>query len=378
MKKTLLAATVATTLMSGYSQAAVINLIDVGGVTGSASEVGFQAAADYWGRMLANDVTINLEVAFGALPPGVIGGTGSTRLDFGVAQWADAVNATKSGSTIDQNAVLPTLVGGGVVGGLTSGVDGTGNNDATTTVSLDGRYASAVLYQNTSVIKAVGFEGALPGGWIDGNMTFSDTFAFDFDPTDGISDGSFDFLGVAIHEMGHALGFVSGVDFLDVFGGPNGSNAGVLGYDLNDTSIFSAMDMFRYSAPGVLDMRPGADTYFSLDGGVTAFMGGNFSTGRFNGDGQQASHWKEEPFCGVGLGIMDPTFCFGQMGEITGLDLAAFDAMGWNLNVDAMTYGSQTSSEIFFATVPEPSTWAIMLSALGFVGVSRFKKRKSK
>ena len=58
-------------------------------------------------------------------------------------------------------------------------------------------------------------------------MTFSSNFAFDFDPTDGISDDTFDFIGVAIHEIGHALGFVSGVDLLDVSTGGMVPDAGI-------------------------------------------------------------------------------------------------------------------------------------------------------
>jgi hypothetical protein len=389
MKKTLLAATVAATLVSGYSQAAVINLIDVGGVTGSKAEQGFQIAADYWGKMFTNDATINLNVKFDALGAGIIGSTGSTKTDFSVAQWQSAVNATKSNSVIDQTAVLPTLVStlvvnnlgdayvlDGIVGGLTAGVDATSNNDNTVTASLDGKYSSAVLYQNTSVLKAIGFDAALTGV-VDGSMTFSSTFAFDFNPLNGITGGTFDFIGVAIHEMGHALGFVSGVDFFDIYG-TGGPGYGALGYDLNDTSIFSALDMFRYSAPGVIDMRTGVASYFSLDGGVTALYSNTVSTGRFTGDGQQASHWKDLGGCSGQLGIMDPNFCFGQMGEVSGLDLAAYDAMGWNLSVDALTYGSKTTFQIYAEAVPEPATWTLLLGALGFVGMSRRKNRQAK
>jgi len=57
-------------------------------------------------------------------------------------------------------------------------------------------------------------------------------------------------------------------------------------------------------------------------------FGNSFSTGQFNGDGSQASHWRETSGCGVGNGLLDPTFCFGQMGFVKGLDLAAYDAMG--------------------------------------------------
>ncbi|KXI29672.1 NF038122 family metalloprotease [Paraglaciecola hydrolytica] len=382
MKKTLLAATVAAALVSGYSQAAVINLIDVGGVTGSKAEQGFQIAADYWAKMLTNDATINLNIKFDALPPGVIGSTGSTKSDLLVENWINGVNATKSSSTIDQTAVLPKTTKDffgfdSIVDGLTAGVDINGFNDNTVTASLDGKIASAVLYQNTSVLKAIGYDAAL-AGVVDGSMTFSSTFAFDFNPLNGIKAGTFDFIGVAIHEMGHALGFVSGVDYFDLVGFPNGPYAGIYG-DFNDTSIFSALDMFRYSAPGTLDLQIGGNPYFSIDGGQTALFGNTFSTGRYNGDGNQASHWKDEPFCGAGLGIMDPTFCYGQMGVISGLDLAAYDAMGWNLSVDALTYGTKSTFQIYAEAVPEPTTWALMLGALGgLVGLNRRKNRQAK
>ena len=93
MKKTLLATAVAATIVSSYSQAAVINLIDVGGVTGSAAEKGFQAAADYWGKMFTNDAVINLSVRFAALNPGVIGSTGSSKQNFDVIEYTGSTTS---------------------------------------------------------------------------------------------------------------------------------------------------------------------------------------------------------------------------------------------------------------------------------------------
>ena len=385
VKRALVLGVVATSLSAGSANAGtIINLIDLGGVKGSQAEQGFNIAAGYWSSILTNNVTINLGVSFAALDPGVIGSTGSRRVDFSVANWENLVNASKSGSTLDQNAVLPTLVNGGF-SGLTTGVDASGNNDTNALAPVNGKTASKILYSNSSVVKAVG--GLLPGNpeTRDGNVTFSSNFGFDFDPTDGIDDGTFDFIGVAIHEIGHALGFVSGVDFLDVFGKPNGPGAGQLGYDLNDTSIFSALDLFRYSSPGVINLAAGGqDTYFSLDGGLTALFGNKFATGRFNGDGDQASHWKDASGanrCGPQLGIMDPTFCFGQMGVVTGLDLAAYDAMGWNLSVDALKYQDKSTADIFrdanVGAVPEPSVWAMLIAGFGMIGSQMRRGRRS-
>jgi hypothetical protein len=381
-------------LASSPVSGATINLIDLGGVAGSQAQQGFNIAASYWGSMLTNKAVINLGVGFSPLATGIIGSTGSTRADYAVANWEARVNTTRSASSIDRNIVLPTLTNGStsfITNGTTTANGVT--NDDTSKLAYDdaGTVSSRTLYLNTSLIKAIGGSTGLPSVARDGNVTFSSNFDFDFNPTDGISANTFDFIGVAIHEIGHALGFVSGVDLLDVYGLGKGPGAGTLGYSLNDTSIYSALDMFRYStdptnillgADTSLDLSVGGTKYFSVDGGNTALFGNTFSTGRYNGDGQQASHWKDTAGCVVGNGIMDPTFCFGQTGKVTGLDLAAYDAMGWNLSVDALTYGTTSTATIYdqFAVspVPEPATWATMIFGFGLAGgAMRRRARRS-
>lgn len=371
--------------------ATTINLIDLGGVKGSQAERGFKIAAAYWSSMFTNSAVIDLGVKFSPLDPGIIGSTGSNRVDFATASWERQLNLTKSGSTIDQGIVLPRLTDGGASfitnGTTTTAATATApaemNDDLSKLAFNPGATTSSqTLYLNSSLVKAIGGSTGQQPGVRDGNVTFSSNFAFDFDPTDGISDDTFDFIGVAIHEIGHALGFVSGVDLLDVYGIGKGPGSGTLGYSLNDTSIYSALDMFRYSkdptnvvlgtAP-VLDLSVGGDKYFSIDGGKTALFGNRFSTGRYNGDGQQASHWKDAPGCAIGNGIMDPTFCYEQTGYVTGLDLAAYDAMGWNLSTDALTYKTTSTAQIysqFASSVPEPTTWGMMLMGFGLVGAT--------
>jgi len=387
----------AASLAASTADAAVINLVDLGGVTGSPAETGFKVAAQYWGSMFANDAVINLGVKFAPLAPNVIGSTGSTRSDKTVAAWKNAVIATRSNYTLDQTAVLPTLNAQGGASFVTNGTRANGNNDTAVQVYDDGATTSSqVLYLNTSVQKAVGIYGG-PANQLDGNVTFSTNFSFDFNPMNGIDPNMMDFVGVAIHEIGHALGFVSGVDFLDVYGYPNGPGAGTLGYDLNDTSIFSALDMFRYSndpnniAPGsgpVRDLTVGTASYFSIDGGLTQVGGDSrFSTGAYNGDGRQASHFKDTGSAQGGcngynqLGILDPTFCFGEMGVVKGLDLAAYDAMGWNLNFDVLGHFgyNRSTAEIYRQAlgVPEPANWAMMIAGFGLVGFA-MRKRSSK
>lgn len=385
-------AAMATLAIAGQAQAATIVLVDQGGVKGSAAERGFNIAAAYWGATLSNNITIRLGVGYSALPTGVIGSTGSSTQSYTVANWEAGINATKSNSATDANIVLPTLGANGSVAFITNGYVSGNLGVNTNTLRWDNSTTDAnnrVLDLNTANVKAIGGTATYDASntqQLDGNVTFSSTFGFDFDPTDGISANTFDFIGVAIHEIGHALGFVSGVDTLDYFGTPNGDGqAGGNTLNFNNYRIFSALDMFRYSsdptniAPGsgpALDLSVGGTKYFSIDGGATALYGNTFSTGSYNGDGQQASHWKDATGanrCGPQLGIMDPTFCYQQRGEVTALDLAAFDAIGYNLAADSR--GSNylmTSAQIYnrfnVTAVPEPMTWMMMILGFGLVG----------
>ena len=158
---------------------------------------------------------------------------------------------------------------------------------------------------------------------VDASITFNSNLNFDFDSSDGISSGFFDFVGVAIHEIGHSLGFISSVDAID-------QNPGALSE--NDLAP-SILDLFRYSAlsndSGVIDLSADSrDKYFSIDGGATNLAA--FSEGVDFGDGRQASHWKDQI---PSLGILDPTAATGETLQITPLDLTGLDVIGWDLSL---------------------------------------------
>lgn len=393
-------------LATGGANAATIVLVDQG-FAGTAAQqaqfrMGFQIAAAYWGATLTNNITIKLGVGTAALGTGIIGSTGSSGMDYSVANWEAGVNATKSNSATDTGIVLPTLTNGAAAF-ITNGPANTANNTGinSTTLRYDNSTTGAastnnkVLYLNTANVKAIGGTAvydATNTQQLDGQVQFSTNFNFDFNPTDGITANTFDFIGVAIHEIGHALGFVSGVDYLDYYGTPNGPGRTGTQFNFDTTSIFSALDMFRYStdptniAPGTgpsLDLSLGGTKYFSIDGGLTALYGNTFSTGDYNGDGNQASHWKDTAGCAIGNGIMDPTFCFGQTGYITALDLAAFDAIGYNLALDSRGASYLTSTGQIYTrfanagAVPEPATWAMMLMGFGLVGGAMRRRKVS-
>lgn len=388
-RKTLLPAQAALALaaaglLAAPASALTIILNNKGGVTaGSQAEAGFKAAAAFWQSALANNVTVNIDVGFSALGAGIIGSTGSTQYSASATSILAQLNASKT-TALDQSLVLPSLANGAlkmITSGYKNSTTKAGVNTAAKVYDTDTTANNKNIVTTSANLKALGFTGFTGA---DASITFSSNFAFDFNPNDGIAAGKMDFIGVAIHEIGHALGFISGVDTYDYYGGPRGPgrNSAI---NLNNYAVGSVLDLFRYStdpsnlvagtAP-VLDWSVGTASYFSLNGGTSAYLGGKFSTGAYNGDGRQASHWKDS----LSLGLLDPTIGYGERGTITALDLAAFDAIGWNpyVNVVADTgyrYQSSLTAPYSIAAVPEPASWALLITGFGLTGSALRRRR---
>nr|WP_316642228.1 NF038122 family metalloprotease [uncultured Roseateles sp.] len=391
---------------------------------GAAALLSFQKAANYWNKTLTNDVTINIEIGFKALATGVLGSTASYKQDVSVADTYHALKTTGT-SALDAIAtanLTPLNANGSLAMRVNPYKDVANhwgyNNSADVGSVLNNKngYLNQVLYANQSVVKALGLSGAAlnPAQKYDATINFSSNFGFDFDPRNGIGNGLYDFTAVATHELGHALGFVSGTDYFDLYGfgkfqGQQGPYAQSLldgKANLEQDSLGSTLDLFRYgnavNGDGTYQLMWAANktAFFSIDrkhvfnlpdvDQESAF----FSTGRYTGDGQQASHWKDNlgavdagsPTCILGtraVGIMDPTSGSCDMGEVTQNDLAAFDAMGWNTSVDVLASGkySVDSKQIFempgVAAVPEPATWAQLLLGVGLIGGLLNRRRKA-
>ena len=306
-------------------------LIDTGGVSvGSQAWSGFQMAAALWSSYLIDPVNVRLDVGFSTLGASILGSTGSSSavVSYAAVRTALTLDAT---STIDLTAVANLPLGPSLsfytnsLGARVYDNDGSANN--------------TYLDVNTANLKALGIATDANGNPIDdgssadGSITFNSSFTFDFNPSDGVAAGAIDFVGIAFHEIGHALGFVSGVDIVDYYSNIN----------LNPYAVFSTLDLYRYSASGTRDLGYGGTTYFSVNGGATNL--GLFSTGEDHGDGRQASHWKDNR----GLGIMDPTSVpAGQANVITDLDIQAMDAIGWN-RASVASAGSVAINDVWIA-----------------------------
>ena len=160
----------------------------------------------------------------------------------------------------------------------------------------------------------------------DASIGFNSAHSFDFNADDGISSGLTDFDAVAVHEIGHALGFVS--------------NAG------GTTSLVSIWDVFRFK-PSRATLATFATTPRILSiGGEQVFFGNQVTTYATlelalstggpdpdpgDGDGRQSSHWRDDSLVSTRqyIGIMDPTLASGLRRTISENDILALDLFGY-------------------------------------------------
>ena len=98
---------------------------------------------------------------------------------------------------------------------------------------------------------------------------------------------------------------------------------------------------------------PGGDAIFDSLGSEL-----RLSTGRFFGDGRQASHFKDNDLSGVLIGIMDPTLANGIAITLSDDDILIFDLIGYD------------------TVIPEPSSLVLLgMGSLGLIGY-RWRKKK--
>ncbi len=289
----------AVTIVNTRNMRAGLNLVfALGAGVPAASLPAFATAEAYIEGQFPNDgITVTINVSFANLGPGVIGGTGSA---YGYVDWATSRSVLVSG--VDANDTIQAFLPSG------------------TTIPV--RYATNTTTNENRVFwtfanwKAAG--GTVTGA--DANMQFSTVFPFDWDPSNGVTANTISFQDVIIHEVGHALGFGSGVDFrnkdmetLDIFRFRNTDGSG--DFNPDTTAEFTARPRW------CVKNNPNNDVNFD-----------NIATQIVFSDGSpwQASHWREQT---PAPGIMDPALNYAETfypNFFRTTDLTGFDAIGWD------------------------------------------------
>jgi hypothetical protein len=295
----------------------------------------FNRAALAWAARIADPITVTINADLAPLGAGILGSTSATILQAGyntlrnqmVTDAADEPNNIIMAST-------PTAAQFSVL--MPAGRTLTGN-----------------LLGTKANLKAMGFAG-LDGtfGVSDGNITFSTGFAFDYDHSNGVTPGTYDFETVAAHEIGHVLGFISFLDSIDT--------------GATSVSPF-ALDLlrFRNNVAGQDPATSGDFTTFPrhLVPNPDAITDGindpewRMSTGVNGGDGRQGSHWKSDELTGVFIGLMDPTLDAGVFYGPGDPDFRSLDLIGYEV-----------------APIPEPGSVSLLL--LSGVLFQIFRRRR--
>ena len=334
---------------------------------------GVAQAGENWASVLKDDVDLTIDFTFA--PIDAAGGVlGISMPNFIPYQYSTVNSALATDITsLDDRTAVANLPQGENVNYL---VNNTAENNGSDTPYLDSN--SGLNNSNISLTSAnakalnIGLEdlaaqsglsveeytaqiSAIYGTEIDPNAPdatpiFNSNVNWDFDPSDGIATDAFDFVGVVTHELGHALGFFSNAEILDVTSvlsiGEIAESLGLEDSDLvavldavksdqfisENEYLPTTLDLYRFSSEsfeqGARDFTTNniEGKYFSIDGGQTEIAPlAEGLTGELNTDG--LSHWQE----GLNIGLMDPAFAPGELGEISETDLLALDVVGWNV-----------------------------------------------
>ena len=297
---------------------------------------GFALAASRWSAVLADDLTVNLDIGFLSLPSGIVAQAAPVFLDRDYSVVTAALNGHPTSA--DDFSAYSHLQPGPAYSRL---INHTCDNPAGANSGIPYVNSLPSVTLTRANAKVLGLLGASPA--LDGTIRFNSATAFDFNPADGTSAGQIDFVTAAAHEIGHALGFVSAVDKVET----------LLGAGPASQIPATVFDLFRFStaslAPGAGVLDDTADArakFFSVDGASAVAQ---FANGAGYGGGYEASHWKEWTF----TGLMDPTLFPGTQRAIGTTDLRAFDVLGYTL------------------LVPEPATATVLMAGVVFLCARR-------
>ena len=335
--------------------------------------VAFETAGMMWSDYIADDMTVNIHVEMtNTLPDNVIGGAlpgmvaDVNYTTFRNAYRADITSGADKQS-FDSLSLMREGYGGIGPGGTWEKFEAIIDMGASVVVEDSGD-----LNMTRANAKALGLL-ATNDNSLDGYILMNDlsdsSLNWDYNANSTPSN-SLDFLSTAVHEIGHVLGFVSGVDKyqganfdnMNDFWSYFGNNNGLKEFANNVLDYANPLDLFRHSDMSlnyksnnrVVDMSIGNQAYFGP--GKKYFA---YSTGKdisIDGDGFQASHWKQDNREEWVQGIMDPLMKPGVMRRISNRDIMAMDAIGFNLNGKAHSLKSSTNASLNWKPVTGQAT----------------------
>jgi hypothetical protein len=280
------------------------------------AKAALRRAAAIWMARIKNDITVRIDVDFGVRR-------------FGATYPTDILGVSRAQEVCAENLypqLRETLLGGAAT-----------SQEAAIYASLPqdflltDRGATQNIAAPTSLFRSLGLlesdadpaaERATLGE--PPAISFNSAFPFDFDPRDGIDSDKIDFEGLALHQIGHLLGFVSetteGLATTPVFVTP---------WDLLRSR--SSVTTNRFTAAQLISNAGVEPQDFTGDHPILLSVKPSNHPG--SDALQSASHWRNESSGNHDFGLMEAIARFGQRLTITQNDLRALAYLGHSVEL---------------------------------------------
>lgn len=323
---------------------------------------GFRAAGDIWSSQLNDDASVNIFIGFGQLSnTNALSGTRPAMLRVKYSDYLtqffqditslDDLTAFKNLQIEDEDrTTIENLLGKTLAEANLNEInnikplmgDFKSNSEFRFLDEKNKTKKSKRIWLNSANAKALNLIPSHQDSFDAQIMmnNYSWDFSRVYNPTLTTSDvNKYDFLGVALHEIGHAIGIVSGIDAFTVLSAmseTNGSNSTLI----QDVDYITPMDQFRYAEQSANSCLPGfskGSNRFSIDCGTNILA-------HFDGINYQSSHWQAATGTNSEIGIMNPTMGKGQVLNISNLDLRLLDVIGWDRGSSFLTSNTTEGS----------------------------------
>ena len=254
----------------------------------------FNAAVQYFENLIQNPVTVNINVGWGEVQG----------IQLGFNAECENLETIENGYNYSQVAAALKAAGAPGAASLPS-----------TDPTNGGQFQ--ILSAQAKALGLIAPNAPTTDGWIGFNANAN--YDFDTNQNDPVSPGTYDFFGIAIHELSQ-----------------------VLGRQITDGAgnQYMPMDLDHFSSAGVRDLNNWGG-YFSVDNGATDF--GNFNANAGWGD---PGDWINQA-----ANVFDTTTYPGEPMPLTTSDLTVMQSLGWNLSAEpALQPYTLNGTQLFDAT----------------------------
>jgi hypothetical protein len=265
---------------------------------------GLAAAASYLDSLITNPIVVTVNVGWGEI-------------------------AGRAMPTGDVASALPSSLGWLPYSTVTSELAAAADASSVANLPVVDPYPGADLSVPAAEEKAWGLIPA-DGTEIDGSIGFSSVRAFSFDPANRAVPNEIDFIGAAEHELTHVLGRYS------------------------SPGLYTPLDLFRYTGPGVHPLSIEQPNYLSIDDGATSLDPFDVSSD----PADWASSVQGDSFGGYARAGIEE--------QVTPTDIAVMDVLGFDV---APAAPNLSRSGTYAFAAPGDGT-AVYLSGTGQVTLS--------